>query len=173
MKNKTLLLVTFFLSITVLFTLFLIINKLKQKKNSNFNNSIITPVLSELNTYMSPRKQFYFNYPSSFILEEKDNTILLKKGKDTIIFNKIGTNYTDVTSYLNYLEMMNHLNIVDRIEVNINGIKSIKALVKSNIPDTTAYYFYTTEWTIYSFSTNSPILKEDLDKIAHSFKYIQ
>lgn len=140
------------------------------------NKDRVTQTNSEtkLLTYTSQNKKVSFLYPPDYQIEEIYNDISLIKGISQISIYSIGTNYDNLQDYLNGLERMNKLNIVERYPSQINNIKTIRAVIKTpvnNNPDSYTYFFYPTEWTVYSISTDSKELRNDVDKIAETFIY--
>lgn len=127
-----------------------------------------------LHKYTSNNKKISFTFPEGYDIDDAYNSISLKKNNQYITLDGIGTNYTNLTGYLDSLERRNRIQIEDRQEVLINGRKVVKARIQhpiSKSSDTFSYFFYPEEWTVYSISTDSIDLKDDLDKIAQSFTY--
>ncbi len=136
------------------------------------NNLSITP---KIKTYHSNFLGITINIPPGYETEEQFGTISLKKGKEgkEVIVSRIGTNNDSLEGYLFDIADKNHLEIVNKENLIINGISGIKTTIKHPIskdPDTKIYYFYK-DYSAYYISTNNSELYSDLDQIAQSFRY--
>ena len=173
-KNSTQTSNAFLIFLIVLISLFLFYNTIL--KNVITPSTVIQPspkTVSE-KEYQSSFLKIHFRYPADFQVKESGNSIFLENKRRYIHIGTIGSNYSTLDEHLNGLEEMNKVQIVDRLNIQINDLKSINAVIKnpqSGNPDTYIYFFYPKEWTVISISTDSKDLKADLDKIAQSFQY--
>ncbi|HLC94129.1 MAG TPA: hypothetical protein VJH96_01000 [Patescibacteria group bacterium] len=126
------------------------------------------------NTYSFNDFKFTLNIPTSYQIEEQFTSVILKNPKGEIIIDKINTNYENIQDYLTNLEKKNKIVITNQKTLVINNINSLIAFIEhpiSRLPREKAYFYYPTNWTIYSLSTSSEVLFDDLDRIARSFRY--
>lgn len=132
------------------------------------NNSVFT---SEINKFsIDLEKVSYENIKEDY----NEMSIITNLGR--IQVGKIGTNFDNVDDYVNNLAQKNSLLIVDKENLLIDDYPSVKSTVTfpvSKSKNEKTYFIYPTEWTVYTLSTDSEALYDDLDQIARSFRYIQ
>ncbi len=169
-KNNNLIHISLFVLIAffLLFS-FVLKNSTTQSKQPHTETSMISE-----KEYQSSFLKLNFKYPADFQLKEIDTSIYLEGKRGLIRIDSTGTNFDTLVGHLKGLEVMNKVNIIDRRNVRINNLDGISAVIKnplSHAPDTYSYFFYPTEWTVYSISTDSQELRNDVDTIAQTFVY--
>ncbi len=124
--------------------------------------------------YYSKFLKVNFEYPVKYTIQDTYNDITLTKGTHQLQIGRIATNYDTVEGYIDSLERLNHVRIIDRHKQRINGIQTIKGVIKHNKAnsDTYIYFLYPTEWTIFTVSTNEEALIPELDLMVQSFQYV-
>jgi hypothetical protein len=132
------------------------------------------PLIEQSNTHTSDTLDISFVLPENYTITESGNFITLILDHDVINIDRIGTNYSDVTNHINALEKKNNLNIINR-----KIIAGKYDIIRTNIinpnnreDDELVYFIYPDQWTIYTLSTTSPELYDDLEEIVQSFEYL-
>lgn len=138
----------------------------QSKPKSNPTQPTSTNTLAETKTFQSKNLKFSITVPSIFQVEEKFTTVLISKGDNQIMINRNGTNFDKIEDYIKDLGIKNHFVILNKTSSQINGLEAISG----KIEETKIYFLYKNN-AVYSFSTNSEALYNDLDQIAQSFKY--
>ncbi|MBI2442628.1 MAG: hypothetical protein HYV40_01825 [Candidatus Levybacteria bacterium] len=142
-------------------------------QNSDYINSKVS-IEDESAIYSSPTLNINFTLPSGFTPEEQINRVILTSKNGQIVVEKINTNFDNLNNYLVDISKKNNLEVVESDSLMVDGVSVKKVQVRnprSNVVESW-YLFYPTEWTIYTLSTNSESLYDDLDQIARSFRYI-
>jgi len=147
------------------------------------NKTSITPPVLQSNTTVSSGEQtriykskdlkFSVSIPSRFQVEEKFTTVFMKNVSGEILLSRVATNFENLNNYLDDLSKKNKILITDKKELTINQYDSIRGKIQYSSlenPTKTSYFIYVDNW-VYSFSTSSPTLFDDLDQIAQSFRY--
>ena len=136
------------------------------------NNSSLTQQNPQSKTYSSKILKFEVEVPAGFKVENKDTTINLIDSRGEISIGRIATNYEDVEGYVMDLETKNRIKVEDKIKTNMNSYSILKGTISNNGDIEKNYFIYPDKWFVYTVSTSSPELYEDLDKVAQSFKYL-
>lgn len=127
----------------------------------------------QIKTFQSKNLKFTINIPAYLQIEEKFTTVILKSNNTQIVLSRIATNFENLEDYLNDLSIKNKLVIEDREVKTINNLNSVTANIKASVnrdKNEKVYFIYVDNW-IYSLTTDSESLYDDLDQIAQSFKY--
>lgn len=133
-----------------------------------------TPTSQPLKTFKSNSvMKFSIRIPEDFSIEEKFTRVKLNKNEEDIYIEKVGTNFSNVEDYLADLHKSNKTQILSQETKKIGSYIAILETIKS--PNKNAiekvYSIYVDNF-IYTFSTSSESLYDDLDQIAQSFRYI-
>ena len=107
-------------------------------------------------------------------INEDYNEVSVVRSEGIIQIGKIGTNFNTLNDYISDLIDKNGLLSEGQEELFINGSPAIRTVIKfpvSKAKDQKMYFVYPTEWTVYTLSTDSEALYDDLDQIAQSFRY--
>lgn len=168
-ENKFLSFIAVIIIIVFVGAIFVVIKSEDLNHNQYISNN--QPASSQI--YKSKSLKLTINVPVGFQVEEKFTAVNLKIDKREIKIDRIGTNFNNIESYLNNLEEKNKIEIADRKKNKINLLDSIESMIRhpvSKSRDEKAYFIYADNW-VYSLSTSSEELFDDLDQIAQSFKY--
>lgn len=162
------------IGVVVLLVAIVIVNKQLAKHQSSYNNYQIENSDTKITrSYKSKILKISIETSEKFTLEEKFGTIYLKQDNNLITIDRVGTNLKTVDEYLDQLSKANKVLIANREHVEINGLDSVKAIIKhpnTSNPDNKAFFFYI-NYGVYDISTTSESLFSDLDQIAQSFRY--
>ncbi len=140
--------------------------------HASFNPSIAqSPRAGKLTkSFQSKDLKFVINYDGNLTIEDKGITTNFISEKGAIKISRSGTDFTDIESHLSNFDKLRAVTSIKSQQLTINGFSSLKR--RENTPDgqREAYYIMVDAF-IYTFSTSSPDLYNDLDQIAKSFKY--
>lgn len=116
--------------------------------------------------------QFSVNLPNGFQATDETSRIVINSDDGQVTVTRNGTQYNDLESYMLDYDSKRKLISTDENSIIIDGYRALSRLVE--FPDQNAkqksYYVYIDNW-VYIFSTSSEELYDDLDEIAHSFRY--
>ena len=130
---------------------------------------------TKLGRYESSNLNSSIQIPSSFEVKEQVNRVILTREKKQIIVEKIYTNFDNIDGYLSDISEKNGLLILDKKTDSVNNLGRVKVKVRYPSDPSKAevwYLFYPLKGTIYTISTDSEALYDELDQIAQSFRYI-
>lgn len=156
--------------IFIALTLIVIEGGYRAKQDNNppqANNNVFTSSINQFSVDLGK-----LNYQK---INEDYNEVSIVRSEGTIQIGKIGTNFDTLNGYINDLMEKNDLLSEGREELFINGSPVIRTVIKfpvSKAKDQKTYFVYPIEWTVYTLSTDSEALYDDLDQIARSFRYI-
>lgn len=110
------------------------------------------------------------SYPSHYQAKERFNRLTFEDNQDRINININGTNFDSLQGFLNDLDEKNKVSIKSYSNLTIDDYRAIarQEIIGKSIPK--IYYIYV-DYSVYTLSTSSPALYDDLDQIAKSFKY--
>lgn len=114
----------------------------------------------------SSTMKFSIKVPSSYKVSEKLGSVTINTETGQILISRNGTNFDNLKDYINYSQNNLKNRMKNQQELTINELDAISA----SIDNENIYYIYT-ENAVYSISTSTEALFDDLDKIAQSFKY--
>jgi hypothetical protein len=154
-------------------SLFLIFNILFIKTSPNqlyqsFTNARHTKL------YKSETLRISFYYPEDYTVEEVLGIVTLKNNFGKIIVDSNASNYQSIEEYIDYLEQVNNVKIIDRSKISRNNLSSIYGVIQhsgTRSPDSLTYFFNPAKWTVFTISTDSKELKNDLDNIAKTIVF--
>lgn len=140
------------------------------KKNNLGNQSIIVDndeSDKESKEYVSEVLHFRVEYDKKFSVNENLGSITFSNSEGEVLVNRNGTNFDNLDSYLK--ENQNHLSEIlsSKEEMSVNGLDAVSGVIGNE-----RIYFIYVSSAVYTFSTDSENLYEDLDQIAKSFEYI-
>lgn len=101
-------------------------------------------------------------------IEERFGRIIIKQPEGDIVVDSVGTNFEDINGYLNDLQEKNNFILSSKENIKINNYP----VVRGEVQKERLYFIYPKKWIVYSLSTDSPQLYDELDQVAKSFKYI-
>lgn len=157
-----------FVAITVLILYVLQLNPNGEKRIYNSQQ------MYSSSTFTSKNLKFSVTVSNDYLINEKYTSIMLKNNLGEIKINRIGTNFSNLNDYLQDLEVKNKLQIINKETFKVGGLDIIKGIINhtiTKVADEKAYFIYSNNWSVYSFSTSSPALFDDLDQIVRSFRY--
>jgi len=155
-----------FLLTIIIFSFFVIFVAAKNFRSNYINIPQINPT-KDNNLYNSSSQKFSVSIPSKFTIEDTYNLMILKNNIGTITVSSVGTNFESLDEYLIDLSIKNNFSLDNQERLTINSLPAIKLKIGSRLD----YFIYGTEWTVYTLSTDSEALYDDLDQIVRSFKY--
>lgn len=135
---------------------------------NKFSNS------SKFKTYNSKSMNISISIPNNSKIEDKFASITITDGEGSILIDRNGTNFMNIEDYMAGLDRTRKN--PPRIEKNeaksINRYNSILRIYQDfeDKYKLKIYYLYVNN-SVYSLSTSSPELYDDLDQIANSFIY--
>lgn len=147
---------------------------LLQKKQTNQPQSHIISNIDYVKHFNSKSMHFEVNIPNNFNIKDDDTYLDLFMGDKKINITRIGTNFNSVEEYVQDFDNKRKLVVVNEIKNILDGKNVLIRIEKFDfgpIDEQKVYYIYVPNW-VYSLSTSSPVLYDDLDKIAQSFHYI-
>lgn len=133
------------------------------------SNQITAP--QQLQTYRSDLMKFSIDHPNNWSLIEGQTQLTFTTIGGTILITRIATNFNDIDSYLDNLMTANKLILNNKEASTSNNLQMIKGEINENNNSTEKIYFIYADGWVYTLSTTSPELYDDLDAIAQSFRY--
>lgn len=162
--------ITLIVVLLVLLSFFLYLTTVKSltQAPSPSANSYPTQTIA-INNYQSDLLNFSIDYPSTVRMELHDTTVTLfgTNSVDYIYISRASTNFENIQDYVEDLSVKNHFTVVDRIQYQQYGQDILTGIVDHD----KTYFIYIDGW-VYTISTSSPELYDELDQIARSFRYI-
>lgn len=110
--------------------------------------------------------KFSIILPNTYEIEEKFGSVNISTSKGKILISQNGTNFENLKDYIKNSRNNLETRIQNKNTLEINGMESIFG----NIDREKVYLIYK-DYTVYSLSTSSESLYDDLDQIAQSFRY--
>ena len=124
--------------------------------------------IQELKTFQSSSvMKFSITLPNNFLVEERFGSVRIETPTGEILIGQNGTNFNDLIGYIENSQNNFKSRIVNREDLIINGLESIKGIIE----DESVYLIYA-DYRVYSISTRTQPLYDDLDQIAQSFRYV-
>lgn len=121
------------------------------------------------NTYISEVLAMSFVMPVGFDIQESGNFITLSIGDEAIQIDRISTNANSIQDYLEGLRVKNNLTIEVKDALVVNSDEVVEAMIEQA---ELTYFVSPRIGRIYTLSTSSPELYDDLTKIVESFEYL-
>lgn len=134
---------------------------------SNSSQPESTKSAEQAKTIQSKNLKFSVEIPSDFEKQEKFTTVILNNNGNEIKISRVATNFENLENYLADLSNKNKFNLSNKENLSIND----SVAIRGNTNDEKIYFIYRDGW-VFSISTDSNSLFDDLDQIAHSFHYI-
>jgi hypothetical protein len=150
------------------------------KTTTSNNPTIPTPqptsqaTPDQTKTYHSKTLKISFSYPSDFQVEEKFTTISLKNNAGVVLISRNGTNFSNIESYLKDSDSKVNLKVDQENKFtagDLDHVTRIEQFTSGSINKHKIDFIYK-DYNIYSISTSSEELYDELDQIAQSFRYI-
>lgn len=120
--------------------------------------------------YISKGMSLNIEVPSNFEIQDQSIRILLNSSSGQVVITRSGTQFDDLNSYLADLDSKNHVQIISQQDLNIDSYPTKKRRITIQSGSENVYEILVNS-RIYTFSTSSEALYDDLDQIAHSFRY--
>ena len=125
------------------------------------------PTIERTKTFQSSSTmKFSITLPVTYSVEEKFGKVTVVTPAGEIYINQIGTNYDNLEDFLQNVKERNKFSIKEERKLVINDLPA--TLWEKT--DERLYMLYR-ENTVYTISTKSKSLYDDLDQIAQSFRY--
>ena len=136
-------------------------------------NKSITPPTNKSSFFTSPYALFNINYPSYFDIEYDETITILKdsSNKGEIIINRNGTNFTDINSYLSDFDLKRTVKTQPCPSIHTQYIFFCRLETFENLQITQKIYYLQISTWVYTISTTTPELYDELDQIVKSFRY--
>ena len=162
------------------------INKVKNNKNLFLVTlTVVLIVFGALISQSRPEKtkvfrsssimNFSIEVPTGFKVTESlgSVSILYAGDEGEILIGRSGTNFDSLTEYLNDLNAKNRTRVINSQSETINSYQAFKqTLVNDDLEESNRVtYFIYVDGQVYSISTASESLYDELDQVARSFKY--
>lgn len=152
--------------IAIMFILIAVFFIIQNSENSHkYNNQ--TVYTTNYKAYNSKTLKISFNIPSNFQIKESFNSINIQSSNGKIMITRQGTNYENLENYLENLSELNNFQVTSQ-EDGKTEYDSLLIIIDNNKK---SYLILPTPWTVYSISTSSQELYDELDEIAKSFRY--
>lgn len=136
----------------------------------------IAPTTQTEKTFESKFLQFSITVPEKFTVKEELTYVdLLVSQDEKINVSRIGTNFFNLESYLKDFDSKRNARVTTESGQTINELKTVirvEDFTGGPTEQQKIYYFFANNDRVYSLSTVSKKLYSDLDKIAHSFRYL-
>lgn len=146
-----------------------------QKKTLPTQSPSPSPPSQELRTFQSKNLKFSIQTPTDFETEEKFTRVTLSStNNDEILVNRIATDFSNLEDHLNDLNKKNKVEVIEQKPIAINKYQALVRLIKypgGPSQGERIYNILVDNW-VYSISTSSKSLYDELDQIAQSFRYI-
>lgn len=165
-KNNILLILGIIAIVIISLTLYLskYLNKTPQQNSMNFGQTKI---------FQSKNLNLSLQISNKLQVLEKTTFVNLISQDRIINVSRIATNFDDISSYLKDFDSKRTVKIEQEHKLKINDYPSVDRMELFNngpVAKQKVYYIYINNW-IYSLSTSSESLYDDLDQIAQSFRY--
>lgn len=131
------------------------------QSNTNINNQQDTKTFQS-----SSVMKFSIVSPKNYQIIEDLGSVTINIDGGKILIGRNGTNFTNLQDYIENSRNSLKTRILDKKELTIDGLEAILGKVGAE-----KYYFIYVDGWVYSLSTSSPALFDDLDTIAQSFRY--
>ena len=110
---------------------------------------------------------FTIEVPSEFEVKEQFGLVIISTPDGEINISKNGTNFDNLTDHIEELEKLNRFSFQKLDDLIVNNLPA----QKGNLNGEKVYFFYSNAHNVYSISTSSESLYNDLDRIAQTFRY--
>ena len=123
--------------------------------------------------YTSDTMQIVFVVPQGLEVSERFGSVKLEKDNSLILLDRNGTNFSNVDEYLQDLSVENGFKLKKQEKLKIDNMDAVRGEIEhpsSPNEDNLSYFIYVNN-RVYTLSTSSESLYDDLDQIAKSFKY--
>ena len=108
--------------------------------------------------------------PDGFDIEESGNFITLTSDGGTIHIDRISTNENSIRAYIQKLREKNNINVQEHKVQYFGNVEALETMIE----DSELTYFLSPKLgRIFSLSTTSPDLYDDLEEIVQSFEYLR
>lgn len=133
-----------------------------------------TSTSGQTQTFQAKFLKFGLKVPTGFQITDTLTYIDLIKGQSKINISKNSTNYSNVIDYVKDFDDKRigvHIENEEMIKIgDLNSLKRIENFTSGPISQQKIYYILV-DSKVYSISTTSQILYDELDQIAQSFRY--
>lgn len=120
----------------------------------------------QMKIYQSKTLKFRLNLPNEYQVEDKLGSVTISSDRGEIFIDRNGTNFENLEDYVIDLEDKNKYPLTSKKNLIINNLEAITGLGKNE-----RIFFIYKEHFVYTISTTSKSLFNDLDQIAQSFRY--
>ncbi len=125
--------------------------------------------IERTNTYRSNILEMSVTVSDGFEVEESGNFITLTSDEGTIHIDRISTNENSIRAYVQKLREKNNINVQEHKAQYFRNVEVLETMIE----DSDLTYFLSPKLgRIFSLSTTSPELYDDLEKIVQSFEYL-
>lgn len=163
----------FALILTIAILLGLVLLSFLIVKSSKQSNYIGLQDQKELDTtFQSETLNFTVDVPADFESDEASTTVTFKNNIGEIVLSRNSTNYEDLDSYVTDFDSKRNLTASSSVYETVDGkdvLSRIITLPEQGIRQK-SFYIYS-DYFVYTISTDSEELFDDLDVIARSFRY--
>ena len=142
-----------------------------QFKSGNLFNTNSAQYSSQTRTFQSKNLQFSILIPKTAEIKEGQTYVDIKIDQMLVDVTRNGTNFSSLEEYTKDFDAKNSVDINKMEPSIINGYNVISRQETANNTKHKIYYIFTTDGWVYTLSTSSESLYDDLDQIAQSFRY--
>lgn len=141
--------------------------------NKNVNQMSTNTAQEQTKTFQSKSLKLSLKIPNAWQVDQGMTFVNIISDQGKVNISRIATNFNDLSSYLTDFDSKRKIAVVSETNLNIEKFNAVDRVEKFNggpISQQKVYFIYVEGW-IYSLSTSSDFLFNDLDQIAGSFRY--
>jgi|SRR3989344_1229121 len=169
-KNKGIISIIISITLVVVIIGIILVSKNQisdQPQVVNNSPSLTNPISQDLSTFQSKTLKFSVSIPGDFQTKDDIVAVKLSNKEGVILITRPGTNFDNLSDFLNDVIRTNNYSISEKTELTIDNMPAIS--VKLN--NAKKVYLIYKENFVYNLTTESQALYSDLDQIARSFRY--
>lgn len=130
--------------------------------------------IERTNTYTSNILEMSVTVSDGFEVEERHPVVYLQSYRGEITITQNNLDVDDFDYYIKQYDERRDVNILSSKQLQIGDYEAYERVMEFNGVDMTqkSYFIYPDQWVIYTISTTSPALYDDLEAIIQSFEYL-
>ena len=161
-------LLLFIFTAAVILTYFFFYRNLTKIEYTEKNNPLVTR-----RNFALPHWRFSIRVPNEYLIKEASSYIDLYKSNKKINISKNGTNFDNVKDYVKDFDSKRTIIVESEKKLDIkNYYWLVRVEYFPNLQIREKVYLIYLDHGVYTFSTQSSDLYNDLDQIVQSFKYL-
>lgn len=117
--------------------------------------------------------KFSMILPGNFFANDETSRVVISSPNGQLYVNRNGTQYRDLSNYLDNFDERTNLIVADEEELNIDDNDAVMRIYESTdvAQNQEKIYFIYAENNVYKISTTDKELFDDLERVAKSFRY--